>query len=197
MLSLLFQSTPSWRGRLIYAQTVYIIQVISIHALVKRATKCALRSGFCYFISIHALVKRATTGGFTGKINSWDFNPRPREEGDVCKHNFYLQYSRFQSTPSWRGRHRGRRDSGAFRVYFNPRPREEGDLRTLFLQGTMELFQSTPSWRGRLQLWIAVIRQAVFQSTPSWRGRLKPELKVLEPKEFQSTPSWRGRRRQF
>ena len=48
----------------------------------KRATKKLVGDLDYKIISIHALVKRATdeiifvTGGFT------DFNPRPREEGD-------------------------------------------------------------------------------------------------------------------
>ena len=56
--------------------------LISIHALVKRATLILLRSRYADLISIHALVKRATIN-----INAVDsvvryFNPRPREEGD-------------------------------------------------------------------------------------------------------------------
>ena len=55
---------------------------ISIHALVKRATKTDKSRDTPYNISIHALVKRATKRGdyFVGY---WSyFNPRPREEGD-------------------------------------------------------------------------------------------------------------------
>ena len=35
-----------------------------------------------YVISIHALVKRATTTGDIVINDKQDFNPRPREEGD-------------------------------------------------------------------------------------------------------------------
>ena len=56
-------------------------------------------------ISIHALVKRATQSALDGGLCLWDFNPRPREEGDILpKHG------------------------NATRNHFNPRPREEGDL---------------------------------------------------------------------
>ena len=51
-------------------------------------------------ISIHALVKRATTailGYSQGRIY---FNPRPREEGDCCKNIATQQAMGFQSTPS-------------------------------------------------------------------------------------------------
>ena len=34
-------------------------------------------------ISIHALVKRATTSIISNLYNVFDFNPRPREEGDT------------------------------------------------------------------------------------------------------------------
>ena len=56
---------------------------ISIHALVKRATKSTSLRNFADDISIHALVKRAT--GLIGGHDFYlgNFNPRPREEGDV------------------------------------------------------------------------------------------------------------------
>ena len=82
-LTILFQSTPSWRGRLAVEKT--------------------FRNPS--YISIHALVKRATQGQYgTGEIVG-DFNPRPREEGDLLMTitAVYLIW------------------------YFNPRPREEGD----------------------------------------------------------------------
>ena len=56
---------------------------ISIHALVKRATSIfgdVLRR---MAISIHALVKRATVRTCPRILRSSNFNPRPREEGDV------------------------------------------------------------------------------------------------------------------
>ena len=57
-------------------------QDISIHALVKRATIISKAKRGCHFISIHALVKRATYDFKITKTAPQDFNPRPREEGD-------------------------------------------------------------------------------------------------------------------
>ena len=82
----------------------FILLVISIHALVKRATDSAAISGGISLISIHALVKRATNSFEFPNIYQIDFNPRPREEGDLV-HCLYYTVS----------------------LYFNPRPREEGD----------------------------------------------------------------------
>ena len=56
--------------------------VISIHALVKRATDFGIPYSFDINISIHALVKRATTAFVDPLPYLDDFNPRPREEGD-------------------------------------------------------------------------------------------------------------------
>ena len=56
---------------------------ISIHALVKRATKDSSDSSLPHAISIHALVKRATAEKSRKIGNKNDFNPRPREEGDL------------------------------------------------------------------------------------------------------------------
>ena len=57
--------------------------IISIHALVKRATTSWKAINAKCEISIHALVKRATiiAPNFAGC--SSNFNPRPREEGDL------------------------------------------------------------------------------------------------------------------
>ena len=78
--------------------------IISIHALVKRATKSASIALQTVGISIHALVKRATMRFISADKNSFYFNPRPREEGDKSSHTSLC-------------------DGGNF----NPRPREEGD----------------------------------------------------------------------
>ena len=56
---------------------------ISIHALVKRATKRSFKIRLSRSISIHALVKRATEVTLFPAIRTTYFNPRPREEGDV------------------------------------------------------------------------------------------------------------------
>ena len=56
-------------------------------------------------ISIHALVKRATCAGKFFKLILVNFNPRPREEGDIIT-----------------------KTSKSTKRNFNPRPREEGDI---------------------------------------------------------------------
>ena len=56
--------------------------IISIHALVKRATKVFAKAKYQPLISIHALVKRATAMRIYFLPRVFDFNPRPREEGD-------------------------------------------------------------------------------------------------------------------
>ena len=63
---------------------VYIIMClcISIHALVKRATRIVICMIPSIAISIHALVKRATVTFKSSRGDPSDFNPRPREEGD-------------------------------------------------------------------------------------------------------------------
>ena len=56
---------------------------ISIHALVKRATKENFNNMLISGISIHALVKRATDKTNYYYFVRIHFNPRPREEGDL------------------------------------------------------------------------------------------------------------------
>ncbi len=124
---LLFQSTPSWRGRPLAEPSCSLLWAISIHALVKRATQHNCRRAWCYH----------------------HFNPRPREEGDSAFWRRLMTHDIFQSTPSWRGRlpaitiestgsdisihalvKRATRFSTqavAIWLNFNPRPREEGD----------------------------------------------------------------------
>ena len=55
---------------------------ISIHALVKRATRASALALRGSGISIHALVKRATNLSLATFGRLKHFNPRPREEGD-------------------------------------------------------------------------------------------------------------------
>ena len=74
----------------------------------KRATFKTMSYQAPMSISIHALVKRATKHGKLPFIVINDFNPRPREEGDV-----WILKNLFNSSD------------------FNPRPREEGDSKKL------------------------------------------------------------------
>ena len=78
---------------------------ISIHALVKRATRAVIIALVGRDISIHALVKRATKWDCLRLRKARYFNPRPREEGDTII-----------AIPTILHRN------------FNPRPREEGDF---------------------------------------------------------------------
>ena len=101
-------------------------------------------------ISIHALVKRATLNDTTSSGTPADFNPRPREEGDGCVQNLASLYSYFNPRPREEGDLRATvKGAGASLIsihalvkratentavygkvhrYFNPRPREEGDI---------------------------------------------------------------------
>ena len=66
---------------------VYLI-IISIHALVKRATGWDGADTVNPSISIHALVKRATQAPEKFPNVAVYFNPRPREEGDTSLKRF-------------------------------------------------------------------------------------------------------------
>ena len=74
----------------------------------------------------------------------YDFNPRPREEGDEPLHNDSESDMHFNPRP---------REEGDYlmtisiiqQFHFNPRPREEGDIAKRFEEGDYTKFQSTPS----------------------------------------------------
>ena len=100
--------------------------LISIHALVKRATSCTAALYSAIDISIHALVKRATFAGFAPAVLTAHFNPRPREEGDRQLAFPSTVSSDFNPRPREEGDWRTKND-GIGNFYFNPRPREEGD----------------------------------------------------------------------
>ena len=57
---ILFQSTPSQRGRPSFTSSNVPLEYISIHALAKRATNGKIYGDSYKYISIHALAKRAT-----------------------------------------------------------------------------------------------------------------------------------------
>ena len=77
-----------------------VSSLISIHALVKRATLPTVLNTVADTISIHALVKRATMFYKWDKMEIQDFNPRPREEGDLVSLSILYRVFVFQSTPS-------------------------------------------------------------------------------------------------
>ena len=102
--------------------TIDVRYLISIHALVKRATVSAKFNAKRNVISIHALVKRATYPYCFLRVSDYHFNPRPRKEGDEQRRSDACRYR-----------------------YFNPRPRKEGDFRTPLNYIPIGKFQSTPS----------------------------------------------------
>ena len=77
-------------------------------------------------ISIHALVKRATTNKAQFLTDKTDFNPRPREEGDRIAAERLYQRCNFNPRPREEG-DQPRFILSLYSSYFNPRPREEGD----------------------------------------------------------------------
>ena len=95
-----FQSTPSQRGRPCGHRRTALVRSISIHALVKRATDEVGAMDSYPIISIHALVKRATFLILSLVLRHSNFNPRPREEGDVVTDTWSILSGSFQSTPS-------------------------------------------------------------------------------------------------
>ncbi len=107
----------------------YHAEIVSIHALARRATCSLSTHHHTGVVSIHALARRATPHGAAPAVGVRSFNPRPRTEGDPeaqlnCRNGFW-----FQSTPS----HGGRLAQAAG------------------LDG-VDWFQSTPSHGGRPKL---------------------------------------------
>ena len=77
------------------------------------------------------------------KINK-DFNPRPREEGDIL--NFQILTTRNDFNPRPREEGDTKRKTFMYGMqYFNPRPREEGDFVHQIGYAQKNVFQSTPS----------------------------------------------------
>ena len=58
----------------------------------KRATRITTCTAYDAVISIHALVKRATGLYRNMTLHAWNFNPRPREEGDRYEINISCDY---------------------------------------------------------------------------------------------------------
>ena len=106
-----------------------------------------------FVISIHALVKRATNDTRRNQHSRKDFNPRPREEGDYTANSLARYEYDFNPRPREEGDPAesysiGYEEisihalvkratvhispSGVGRVHFNPRPREEGDQSVFF-----------------------------------------------------------------
>ena len=92
----------------------------------KRATKIKIYKDGTTNISIHALVKRATSRLSIRSARSSNFNPRPREEGDVMQRAFdplnMISIHALVKRATVR-----KRNVESVGLHFNPRPREEGD----------------------------------------------------------------------
>ena len=124
---ILFQSTPSQRGRPLFSGCISSKKIISIHALAKRAT---IRKNI-RLQSTKNFNPRPRKEGDSSLCNSGRsggyFNPRPRKEGDDSISQMMFLSCLFQSTPSQRGR----------------------PLVSLSILYRTFVFQSTPSQRGR------------------------------------------------
>ena len=101
-----FQSTPSWRGRHRNVGLSYSAGIFQSTPSWRGRLRCWFISISFWVISIHALVKRATICQNISPKTHLNFNPRPREEGDLVVYHTVLLVFLFQSTPSWRGRHK-------------------------------------------------------------------------------------------
>ena len=94
----------------------------------KRATAKNTDTLMSTVISIHALVKRATVTDYVFQTATRDFNPRPREEGDqvntktLKRHHISIHALVKRATKAPLPR-------GCVPCDFNPRPREEGDAK--------------------------------------------------------------------
>ena len=77
-------------------------------------------------ISIHALVKRATDKTKYYYFLRINFNPRPREEGDLFQDDLF-SYKLISIHALVKRATLALKDTSKKYVYFNPRPREEGD----------------------------------------------------------------------
>ena len=142
------------------------------------------------YISIHALVKRATVALKVEVGSEPNFNPRPRKEGDSlslpplsCQLNISIHAlvkratsSSVASAPSQRISIHAlvkRATSQRFvwclvEWYFNPRPRKEGDAILLFSQNGRTNFNPRPRKEGDVRYSsLRCTRSLIFQSTPS------------------------------
>ena len=177
----------------LYHPSQKLFHVISIHALMKRATR--LFSNFprssCDFnprpheegdvvlsslffsalISIHALMKRATAHYWYIYIVIYNFNPRPHEEGDNCG---ALQKSA--------------------KFDFNPRPHEEGDaILCPFCKILLEISIHALIKRATCGNFVKIRHTNDFNPRPHEEGDLSHPVFIVIICKFQSTPSWRGR----
>ena len=144
---MIFQSTPPRRGRRGGLRPRCFHLSISIHAPAKGATKLSRVECHRYPISIHAPAKGATAHAATLSGTNDDFNPRPREGGDVSQFACII-----------------------ISKYFNPRPREGGDLWIAHKGEDGDISIHAPA-KGATTCFVIANVFALFQSTPPRRGR--------------------------
>ncbi len=155
--------------------------MISILALVWRATRTVLFAHSLSCISILALVWRATADCNTGVLFSTYFNPRPRVEGDRIKIPIGNANNKFQSSPSCGGRPFNDLYTCTIK-HFNPRPRVEGDLWYLNrFCAVIVISILALVWRATHHGVMRFLIHTTFQSSPSCGGRLIHH-KFLTPK---------------
>ena len=153
------------------AESSLIKKLISIHALLKRATWRKTSAYVHRYISIHALLKRATfTHSVTRVIDFISIHA-------LLKRATLLLY--FHSL---------------FLLYFNSRSPEESDGWLGVIIRVHSLFQFTLSWRERQICNICICFLIWFQFTLSWRerhnfihsvyARSKEKKKALQTKLF-------------
>ena len=116
-------------------------------------------------ISIHALVKRATFFTFFNFFAKY-FNPRPREEGNIARSLAVNNRHYFNPRPREEGDSFHKRGV-LYRQYFNPRPREEGDCSVRSDMDVKQHFNPRPREEGDLPKLQARKFAFAFQSTPS------------------------------
>ena len=191
-----FQSTPSQRGRRSSDCCTKDHNLISIHALAKRATTPTKSTDYRYLISIHALAKRATFIASYLPHFFRHFNPRPRKEGDLTVIISFSSPTLFQSTPSQRGRLQ-ENPAALLHGHFNPRPRKEGDRCQAMMAATYKAFQSTPSQRGRPRQPLTFCRSHRISIHALAKRATAAHGLCNSATQFQSTPSQRGRRTGF
>ena len=127
------------------------ISWISIHALLGRATRrwrCKSRASM---ISIHALLGRATRNFWRISRDCIYFNPRSPGESDLAR-CWRRKNVIFQSTLSWGERLESQYSLTWQVADFNPRSPGESDGNTLGPGTQITVFQSTLSW-GERHFW--------------------------------------------
>ena len=143
---MLFQSTPSWRGR--PANDLFVWAIKDFNPRPREEGDGSKKD-----ISKPKLY----------------FNPRPREEGDITQTSIQLSVDLFQSTPSWRGRP-WRLSSltviGSISIHALVKRATSCHCQCF----ADCLFQSTPSWRGRLHNVIYITVLCYFNPRPREEG---------------------------